>query len=98
MLVMILSMTLIGCSTTVIDSSDRVEIPKLDISVEKPVLVPIPPLNVSYMTSEQQNDLTAVLVAYNQNVSLLITYSNELLDMQQVIIDYYKNIISTYGK
>jgi len=94
MLVMILSVLLISCKTAEQQSDVKsIEIPVLDVSVDKPVLTAIPSLDTSYMSEEQKMALSSVLAAYNQNLASLASYANELLAMQDIIIDYYISII-----
>lgn len=88
MTLLILSIT--GCKTT--QPSEGVYIPKLDVSVPRPVLEPIPELELTNLSPEEENALADVLAVYNRNLMKLVVYSNELLDLQEVIINYYTEI------
>ena len=90
MLAILLSILLMGCNTT---RKSEVYVPRLNVEVEKPTLESIPRLDLDEYTLEQQNALAAVFSAYNTNLILLIDYSNKLLETQDVILDYYTEII-----
>ena len=79
-----------GCQTKV---KSELYVPDLDTEVERPILEPIPDIDLSGYTQEQQNDLSTVFSAYNNNLFKLVDYSDRLLEMQDVIVDYYKEII-----
>lgn len=87
---MLLILSITGCKTT---SKQEVYVPKLDVEVERPTLDPIPQLDLSGYTVEQQNALSTVLATYNLNLIKLIDYSERLLEMQDVIIEYYLGIM-----
>ena len=82
---------LTGCKTS--EPTQEVYVPKLDVSVEKPVLEPIPPLELSGIGEDDANAIADVLATYNRNLVKLVTYSNELLKMQDVIVEYYEEIM-----
>lgn len=85
-----LFLLLTSCKST---SSPSVYVPELNVEVEKPPLEAIPYLDISEYTIEQQTAVLNVFNVYNSNLVKLIDYSNRLLEMQKVIIDYYKEII-----
>lgn len=90
MLAMMSLLLLTGCKTT---RSEGVYVPQLNVEVERPVLDEIPYLDVSGYTLEQQTAIAGVLATYNGNLIKLIDYSNKLLEMQDVILEYYTEII-----
>ena len=86
-----LLLLLTSCKTT--KSNKDIYVPQLNVEVDRPILDVVPQLDVSGYTLEQQNAIAAVLAIYNGNLVKLIDYSNRLLEMQDVIIDYYVQII-----
>lgn len=88
---MMLLLLLTSCKTT--KSNKDIYVPQLNVEVDRPILDVVPQLDVSGYTLEQQNAIAAVLAIYNGNLVKLIDYSNRLLEMQDVIIDYYVQII-----
>lgn len=87
---MMLLLLLTGCRTS---QSEELYVPQLNVEVEKPTLYTIPKLDLSGYTLEQQTAITGVLATYNENLIKLIDYANRLVEMQDVILDYYTEII-----
>lgn len=88
MISLVLSIT--GCKTS--QPVQETYVPQLDVSVPRPVLEPIPELELSCLSPEEESALAEVLAVYNRNLMKLVVYSNELLDLQEVIINYYVEI------
>lgn len=89
-LVTILSICSIGCKTA---SDKGVYVPKLDTSVEKPVLEPIPSLNSINIPEDDRKCLETVISTYNRNLLKLVTYSRQLEEMNAMIEEYYLDAI-----
>lgn len=79
-----------GCKTA--QSPQETYIPRLDVSVQRPTLESIPELELTSLSPEEESALADVLAVYNRNLMKLVVYSNELLDLQEVIINYYVEI------
>lgn len=90
MLATVLSILLTSCQTKV---KSELYVPTLDVEVNRPTLEPIPDIDLSGYTQEQLSDLSSVFSAYNNNLLVLVDYSDRLLEMQEVIIEYYTEII-----
>lgn len=83
-------LTISSCKST---ASVKLEIPNLVIDVEKPVLDPIPDLDISEFTDEQVKHINEVLSVYNLNLGKVIFYSESLIEAYDTKIEYLSNVI-----
>jgi len=91
-LLILSTILLCSCRTSVLDKS-VVEVPKLEIAVERPVLDAIPDLDVSGWTDEQIAEVSDVLAVYNTNMGKLAIYAEELERAMDIEIRYMENVI-----
>lgn len=77
-----------GCETT---RNEGVYVPRLDTSVEKPLLDAIPSLDGVSISNDDRKRLEMVFFAYNNNILKLVTYSRQLEEMNELIQDYYQD-------
>ena len=71
----------------------KVDIPELEIELERPVLEEIPELDVETWTEEQIQDVSAVLAVYNLNLGKLAIYCTRLEDAYELQNEYLNQII-----
>ena len=83
---------LISCKHTE-PTQDAIEIPVLHFTTERPVLEPIPELDVDGMTDKQIEDITAVLTAYNLNLGRMVIYAEELERNIEIQSEYLNEVI-----
>ena len=87
--------TLISCASS---SKREIEIPELQIEIERPTLDPIPELDVEGWSETQIQDLVEVLTTYNLNLGRLAIYSEQLekaIDLQK---EYLNEVIAILNK
>jgi hypothetical protein len=86
------ALTLSSCKHTE-PTQDAIEIPVLHFTTERPVLEPIPELDVDGMTDKQIEDITAVLTAYNLNLGRMVIYAEELERNIEIQSEYLNEVI-----
>jgi len=78
---------LTGCKTTV-----KPVIQRLEADITKPVLVNIPEIDTSGMSSIDKANVKRVVTAYNTNVVELINYANQLEILYKETVEYYESV------
>ena len=71
----------------------KVDIPELEIELERPVLEEIPDLDVADWTDKQIQDVTEVLSVYNLNLGRLAIYCTQLEDAYELQTEYLNQVI-----
>lgn len=87
-IVLLLILTASSCRT--VEREGTIVFPELNFNLQRPELATIPDLKTSDMTSEQQAEITAVLVSYNTDLVLLTSYIQELENYLEVQKEYYE--------
>lgn len=79
-----------GCRTS---ETEGLYVPVPGVSIERPVLEPIPFLDEQSIPSQYLNDVKGVISVYNGNLLKLSMYSMKLEEYNRTLIDYYSKII-----